>query len=185
MKSLAKAVMGKLVAEYRINWIYAADRPDAAPDPAFAIGPENSLHRAALHASPTGKMRNSQSFARAGLAGVVLAQAGHPLCVAHFAEPGQYDRCSTWPLRNGEVALMDIATEERARGQGLAVHLIRGATRHYLSLGHTRLIAFIWWSNAPSIRAFTKAGWRRIGLSIDVRGGRRWRSLRIALPPRL
>lgn len=182
LKSLAKRLFGSLVAEYRINFIYAADQSDLPAGEVPLAVPESAEHRAALAVSRTDKMRGSQSYARAGLAGLVIAEHGTPLSVAHFAEPAQYDRQSTWPLRPGEVALMDIATEDAARGRGLAGQLIRSATRHYLAQGHQRLIAFIWWSNRPSLRAFEKAGWKRIGYSLEVRPRTRWFSLRLRRP---
>lgn len=181
VKRLGKVAMGRLVSEYRINWIFAAERMLPGDEGDAVVEPPTAMHRAALLASPTAKMRGSQNFARAGLAGLVLAEGDRPICVAHFAEGSEYGRHSTWPLGRNEVALVDIATEEAARGRGLATMLIRAATRHYLGLGRSRLIAFIWWSNHPSVRAFTKAGWRRIGLSVEIRLGRHWLTCRIPL----
>ena len=134
-----------------------------------------------LSGSATYKMRNSQSYADAGLAGLVLLDGGRPVSVAHFAEAGQYGRSATWPLREGEVALMDIATEEQMRGRGLAPQLILAATRFYLTRGRRGMIAFIWWSNDASRRAFEKAGWRRIGGSVELRFGKRWLRIRVPL----
>lgn len=177
---LARPLAQRLLADYRINWIYAIDRIDPAPP--CPVERETAGHRAVLARSATPKIRASQTYARAGLAGLVLVEQGAPVSVAHFALPGQYDHDDIWPLRPGEVALVDIATEQAARGRGLAVALLRASARHYLEAGHPRLIAFIWWSNKPSLRAFGKAGWRRIGLSVAVRRRHRWRSLQIALP---
>jgi RimJ/RimL family protein N-acetyltransferase len=60
--------------------------------------------------------------------------------------------------------------------------LIRAATRRYLTEGRRRMIAFIWWSNTPSLRAFKKAGWKRIGFSMELRFGKHWLRLRVPLP---
>jgi GNAT superfamily N-acetyltransferase len=180
-KALGKALLSRLVADYRINWVYAADKalPDADDDEGLSAIPARPEHHAVLAQSATPKMRSSLSFARAGLAGLVLVEQGRPVSVAHFAERAQYDRDGTWPLDSDGVALMDIATEESQRGRGLAVRLIRAATRAYLAQGHKRLIAFIWWSNAPSIRAFSKAGWQRIGMSVEWTIAGRWFAIRI------
>jgi L-amino acid N-acyltransferase YncA len=101
--------------------------------------------------------------------------------VVHFANLSQYDRAGTWSLRDGELALMDIVTEESARGSGLAVRLLEQTATQYLRLGTKRLIAFIWWSNGPSVRAFRKSGWHRIGLSVEWKIGARWFHLHIPL----
>ena len=76
---------------------------------------------------------------------------------------------------------MDIATEEFARGKSYASALIAGVTERYMAQGTHRLIAFIWWSNTPSKRAFVKAGWRKIGLSIEVKIAGQWRGMRVPL----
>lgn len=179
-KALVKRLLGRVVAEYRLNWIYAADTPPATGDDPGAEA-ETPAYRAMLRASPTDKMRTSQSYAEAGFEGLVLAEGGRPLSVAHFAGPDRYDRHATWPLRPGDIALMDIATEEAARGRGLAVRLIRAATGRYLARGHKRLIAFVWWTNTPSLRAMDKAGWKRIGFSAEVRFATRWYAVRLPL----
>lgn len=181
LKGMAKYLAGRLVSEYRINWIYAAEIVPHSDDSEYMVETETAAHRAALCTSATSKVRKSQKYADAGLAGLVLVEDGRPLSVAHFAETSQYTRSGTWHLQEGEVALMDIATEEYARGRGLAPHLIRAATRHYLVQGCRRLIAFVWWSNAPSLRAFKKAGWKKIGFSVELRFGKRWLRMRIPL----
>lgn len=178
IKSGTKLILSKLFSEYRINWIYAADAVLPGSDNIIAV-PLTSDLESKLTASTTVKMRNSLSYARAGQAGLALVENGSPVCVAHFATPEQYDRNGTWPLQSGEIALMDIATEDAERGRGLAVNLIRAATRLYLGQGQKRMIAFIWWSNTPSSRAFAKAGWKRIGLSLEFEIAGRWRGIRI------
>jgi len=188
IKQLVKALIGRCVTDYRINWIYVTDTPGLLPLlPGEVVMPLDDAARAALAGSPTYKMRNSLSFARAGLVGLVLVRDGAPLCVAHFASPAQYDRRATWPLPAGHMALMDIATEDAARGKGLAPRMIAAASRQLLGTqfqgtGVNRLIAFIWWSNTPSVRAFTKAGWRRTGLSLEWQFAGQRQSVRLGLP---
>ena len=178
LKAPAKALFGRLLDEYRLNWIVASppEDPGIGPD-ALTVRALDEDARHALDTSPTPKVRASLKFSEAGFEGLALADGPALLSVAHFATPANYDRHDTWPLRDGEYALVDIVTEEEARGQGHAATLIRAATRHYGS----RLIAYIWWTNHPSLRAFRSAGWRRIGFSFEWRTGGRWRSLRIPL----
>jgi RimJ/RimL family protein N-acetyltransferase len=47
--------------------------------------------------------------------------------------------------------------------------------------GCDKIIAFIWWSNTPSIRAFSKAGWKKIGFSVEILVADTWRSLRVPI----
>ena len=180
-KAIIKSALNLCFDDYRINWIFASPTKTKSSsgklnDVAVAI---TAGHRQILANSPTAKMRGSVSFNKSGLDGYVIEQFGLPLCVAHFADCARYDRAGTWPLAADEMALMDIATEEEMRGRGLAVRLISATTKLLLEQDKRRLIAFIWWSNTPSVRAFKKAGWRRIGLSVEILGANNWRSLRI------
>jgi GNAT superfamily N-acetyltransferase len=182
-KTIIKSALNRWFKDYRINWIFASPAKTASSseklnDVAVAITAE---HCQVLANSPTAKMRGSVSFNKSGLDGYVIEQSGQPLCVAHFADCVRYDRAGTWPIASDEMALMDIATEEAMRGRGLAVHLIYATTKLLLQQDKRRVIAFIWWSNTPSVRAFKKAGWRRIGLSVEILGASKWRSLRIPL----
>jgi RimJ/RimL family protein N-acetyltransferase len=178
-KAMAKSVLNRLFRDYRINWIYAssATKRDIAATPQ----PLSPVQIDALLTSPTAKMRNAARFSQGGLDGFAMEVDGTPACVAHFADHARYDRNGTWVIGNNEIALMDIATEEAMRGRGLAVQMITAMTQHYITQGRDRVIAFIWWSNTPSVRAFDKAGWKRIGVSIEVAFGGRWRTVRLRL----
>jgi RimJ/RimL family protein N-acetyltransferase len=183
IKAFIKSALNRWLTDYRINWIFASPPKSISPnadwnDVAVTITTE---HRQILAASPTAKMRGSVSFNKSGLDGYVIEQSGQPLCVAHFADCARYDRAGTWPLGVDEMALMDIATEEAMRGRGLAVRLITATTKLLLNKGKRRVIAFIWWSNVPSVRAFKKAGWRRIGLSVEILSANSWKSVHIPL----
>lgn len=183
-KSLIKDALASLFEDYRINWIYASASINAdtesgnQPDSIHAIS-DGDVN--ALETSQTPKVKNSASFNKAGLEGYVLTDNGQIACVAHFADAAHYDRAGTWPISPDEMALMDIATEERAKGKGYAARLIAYATRLYHQNGKSRLIAFIWWSNKPSVRAFTKAGWQRVGFSFEICRNGTWRGVRIPL----
>jgi GNAT superfamily N-acetyltransferase len=182
VKALLRRLAHLIFPDYRINWIFVSASGCRVP---LAAGNElcriNEELCEQLARSNTPKVANSLTYTRAGMDGFVIMRNQVPLCVAHFADAQRYARANTWPLRASERALMDIATEQSARGQGLAPQLIAASCRHYRDEGVQQLIAFIWWSNKPSIRAFTKAGWRRAGLSIEVLFARRWRRLHIRL----
>jgi GNAT superfamily N-acetyltransferase len=185
IKSTIKSLLNKIFQEYRINWIYASSSKQEAKqgNTADLVKPISDEHRALLASSPTAKMRSSVGFNKSGLDGYVIEDGGRPVCVAHFADPARYDRAKTWPLKNDEMALMDIATEEAMRGKGIAVRLIAATSAMFLSKGKQRLIAFIWWSNTPSVHAFKKAGWHRIGLSVEIFIGGKSLGLRVPFWP--
>ena len=162
-KDALKAGFNRLFADYRINWIYAGGPWCAGLGQDVEALPITPDIADQLAASPTAKMRNSLSYTRGGLDGLVLVEDGVPVSVSHVADPAHYD-------------------EDALRGQGLAVRLMQATTSAHLARGKSRVIAFIWWSNTPSLRALTKAGWRRIGLSVEVLVAGKWLALRLPLP---
>lgn len=165
------------LGEYRINRIVAAPgQVDGAVD--AAVMDETPQHIAQIAQSASAKFAGTALYGEAGLPGLVLVDEGRPVCAAHFADRDEYDRDSTWPLPANGIALIDIATDEAARGHGFAPRVIAEASRRYGAEGRP-LIAFIWWSNRPSLNAFRKAGWRIIGTSIEFYLFGRWRGLRI------
>lgn len=73
------------------------------------------------------------------------------------------------PLAPGEGELVLLETVPEARGQGLAPRLLEYAVAQCGERGFHRLYCRIWHSNKPSIRAFTKAGWKRHQLALSLR----------------
>lgn len=162
--------------EYRINRIVAAPAlADGSTDP--DVVEETPDHIALIARSRSAKFAGTTLYGEAGLPGLVLVDQGRPVCAAHFADRLEYDRDSTWPLAEDGIALIDIATDEEARGRGFAPRVIAEATRRY-SAKRQPLIAFIWWNNHPSLNAFRKAGWRVIGTSIEFFLFGKWWGLR-------
>jgi hypothetical protein len=184
LKSAIKPILNAVFEDYRINWVLAScpAPPQISEQGGQAITQKiTAQHITALRQSTTPKVMGSVNYSAAGLDGFVLCDNGLIVCAAHFAAPKHYDRGETWPLGEGEMALMDIATEADHFGKGYAVRLIVQTSLIFSKLGKSRLIAFIWWNNTPSLRAFQKAGWRRIGFVVEIRIAGKWRSLRIPL----
>ncbi len=180
IKAAVKALAGAAVRDYRVNWIYACTAPPASAAPVRAVPVDEAICRQ-LEASENEQSRKAARYFRNGLAGLAIMESGAPGCVTHFATPAQYERAGTWPLAPGDLALMDIVTEPHARGKGHALRLIEDSARAMLMGDCRRLVCFIWWSNKPSFRAFEKAGWRRIGVSLEWTRGGPWRALHIPL----
>lgn len=58
-----------------------------------------------------------------------------------------------------DAVVVDVLTATTHRGRNLATRIIQHAEQEQASRGVRRMWAWIWHSNHPSIRAFTKAGW--------------------------
>lgn len=73
-----------------------------------------------------------------------------------------------WPLSPGEAKLVQITTDERHRGRGIAPELLKQTARHMRMLGYEKLYARVWHSNRSSIAAFRKAGWVCVAFVVEI-----------------
>lgn len=87
-------------------------------------------------------------------------------CAVWFGE--KYKTRNYWPLKSGECKLISLETSAEARGRGIAPLVLRHATRQMAAQGFNRVYARVWHSNAASLRAFSKAGWRKHAVVIEV-----------------
>lgn len=172
LTGLAKRLVRHVVHDYRLNWIFASDDTPSVPKlPAeidFAPLDDTALQRIATTTDP--QFRKALGYDRIGATGFVLSTHGEPLSAAHFVDLSLYENATIWPLGADEVALLNIVTQDAAQGYGYAPILIAHATAAMLSPRYRRAIAFIWWNHRASLRAFTRAGWHRIGFSIGIVG---------------
>ena len=181
-KALVRRLLAGVFHEYRINWIVASSgNPEHLFPADITVRRFECADGDALAGLPDDVFRSGLNYHRHGMDGLALIADRQIAAVAHFASQDLYTFQSIWPLQAGEVALVDIATQNAARGKGYATILICQATRFYTAQGTTRLIAFIWWSNTASRRCFAKAGWRTIAMTFEARCFGRWWSLRIPL----
>lgn len=88
------------------------------------------------------------------------------LCFFWYGE--RYSTRNFWPLSEGEAKLVQIVVLPEVRGQGIASNLIQFAAQDMYQRGFRNLYARIWWSNTPSLRAFERAGWRRVAAVVDA-----------------
>lgn len=172
MLELVKRLVRHLVQDYRLNWVLASTGAQSLLElPAMldfaSLDPMGLLMIAASTDLP---FRKALGYDRLGARGYALSEKGVPVSVAHFVDAARYENASIWPLRADEVALLNIVTQETAQGRGYAPILISHATPAMLSTRYTRAIAFVWWNHRASLRAFRRAGWHRIGFSVEVIG---------------
>jgi RimJ/RimL family protein N-acetyltransferase len=169
---IAKQIVRLVVHDYRLNWVYASTGSQPVlPLPArLDFAPLDGAGLLHIRAANDLQFRKALGYDRLGADGYVLAQDGIPCCVAHFVDLARYENATIWPLRSDEVALLNIVTDEPAQGRGYAAVLISNATPAMLSTHFTRAIAFIWWNHRASLHAFERAGWQRVGFSVELIG---------------
>lgn len=93
----------------------------------------------------------------------------------------RYGTRNFWPLEEGEAKLVQLVVLPEMRGRGIASRLIKFATHDMSRWGFRYAYARIWWSNTPSVRAFKRAGWRRVATVIEVYLRDRAKPLRLKL----
>ena len=91
----------------------------------------------------------------------------------------RYRTRNFWPLSNDEAKLVEIIVKPEVRGRGIATKLVRFSALEMAWRGYTGLYARIWHSNIPSIRAFERAGWRRIAFVAEINPFRSAHPIRI------
>lgn len=182
-KDLVRRALSNFV-DYRFNWIVAQDERSQAPglSTSLEVRTFDKRYIDALAQHPDPRVRSALSFERAGCTGFVLLADAEPAAFLHFADVSRYESASTWPLASNEVALVNVITLPAYRSRGYASLLIAEATSSLVPKSYQRAIAYIWWNHEASLRAFRNAGWRRIGISIEIsRGNGRWHSVHIPL----
>lgn len=105
----------------------------------------------------------------------VLREGDRLLCECYFIGGDAYRDRFPWKLGTRDAVLVRLLTDPAARGRGLAPSLIAEASAIMATDGFERLYAMLWHNNAPSKRAFDKAGWHRIArhLTLSFRYPRR------------
>jgi hypothetical protein len=170
IRVIARRLLGLAFGDYAANRVYRLGAPVDAP--ALPDGGRLALvgddELAALRAHPDPKVRKSAGFAGPSRPGYALWVGDSLASVAFFAERTAFDADWIWRLGETEAALVELITPAEHRGKGLAPCLIAHASNTMLVQGKTSLLTWIWWSNTPSIRAFEKAGWHRIGIAYRI-----------------
>jgi len=180
-KELAKNIARIIFGEYSIYYIYAS--PDNSHNTSqIELKSGHSVQVVDLDtvkSSADPLIRDQVNY----LGSEALAYACYVedriagLCIYWFGE--RYQKRNFWPLKEGEAKLVQIVTVPQLRGGGIAMELITRSNMDMLKKGFSRMYARIWHSNAPSLRAFQRAGWTRRALLIEMN------PLRLGKPIRL
>lgn len=180
MKTFIKKLAGWLLGEYSPYFIYAHALAAAGPDESDArfAGQVSVVDRAELNASADALMREQAGYAGDGSHAYAAFDGERIVGVCFYWFGERYRTRNFWPLKEGEVKLVQIVVLPDARGRGIAPCLIRASVQDLAQKGFHRAYARIWHSNTPSLRAFERAGWRRIAFVFECHPFRRRRPLR-------
>lgn len=179
IKKIARFVFG----DYAIYHIYARDKKCVGAVQGdqdgfcFAL-----LEKAEIESSDEKWIRDQREYHGDDSHTYACLQQGRVvgLCCFWFGERYRRQR-NFWPLTDGEAKLVQIITSPEMRGRGVASALIGYAETDMSQKGFHRLYARIWHSNTPSLKAFERAGWRRVATVTEVYPLRRTVPYRITL----
>lgn len=187
MKQLLKALAKLLLGEYALYYIYTRSTKDAplphsklpcaftvlAVDATMILKSEDPLILQQVGYLGSG------TFAYACLEGERIVG----VCFYWFGE--RYRERNFWPLLEREAKLVQIISLAEMRGRGIASRLIELSCQDLLAQKFERVYARIWHSNLPSIKAFERAGWKRISLVIEINPLRRAQSIKLRINSKL
>ena len=183
MKDALKSLARKILSDYSIFWIYRFTEEDL-PKNAAAVSVEK-LGEAEAQNLPEGVIAEQAGFLGEGADAFITREPSEgqisAICIYWHGE--RYATRNFWPLQPGEAKLVQIITDPQYRGKGAATALIQASSQSMLEQGYLKLYARVWHSNTPSLRAFERAGWRRVALALELKRSPHSDGLKIFLPP--
>lgn len=183
IKKLVKNISRWLLGEYGIYRIYSltVDQRLQIPLP-FDDIEFTTLNKSEITASQDPLIASQAWYCGDQCRAYGLRQQGRLIALCFFWYGKRYQSRNFWPLQPGEAKLVQVITLTDMRGMGLATQLIDQAAAELFNEGFSQIFARIWHSNHPSIKAFTKAGWRPRVIVVDTYPLNRKKLWRVKLP---
>jgi ribosomal protein S18 acetylase RimI-like enzyme len=174
MKENLKKIAQTVFKDYQINRIYALNEPDDGNHAPIQIESgaviQSITSPAVIDTSPDPRIRDHAWYAGEHAYGYGIWEENQLICMCWFwspRHPGMPGRFSN--LRDDELVLVDLITSPQCRGKGYALAITRFAVSDLRKKGYARFLTWVWHSNTPSIRVFTKAGWSYTYFLIELR----------------
>jgi RimJ/RimL family protein N-acetyltransferase len=163
LKRLARAVLG----DYSLYRIYALEpaSTDAAPG---SLDLREVTDMAVLSNARFDEIRALENYRGDDATCFAVFEEDTPVAACWFWFGDTYKQRNFWPLQVRHAKLVQITTALPYRGKGYAPMLLAFAAAEMKQRGFEKLYARIWHSNAPSIAAFEKAGWRYVAFVAEL-----------------
>jgi len=163
IKKLARFLFG----DYSIYYVYANDAVNEAPP--LAAGFRFALvERDDISGSDNQIIADQAWYHGCGAHAYACLEGTRIVGLCFFWYGERYHERNFWPLADREAKLVQLITLPEMRGHGIASALIKYATQDMTRRGFSRVYARIWHSNTPSLRAFARAGWKRVATVIEL-----------------
>lgn len=170
MKEFVKKLLRLVAGDYAVYHIYAQDFASVAP-PAYTTGEltVRALSSDEVLESADAKIREQAGYLGEGAHGFGCFAAGRIVGVCFYWHGARYLKRNFWPLGPREAKLVQIFTVPDMRGRSVAPTLIVHSSAAMRDEGFERIFARIWHSNLPSVRAFERAGWKKINTVVQLK----------------
>lgn len=177
VKKLARMLFG----EYSAYCIYSQSAGTSLPIQPEASGKLSvrQVDETAIRASPDAVIREQAEYAGPGSYAYACFDQDRIVGLCFYWFGTRYLQRNYWPLADSEAKLVQIVSIPEMRGRGVATRLITSSCQELVQKGFRRTYARIWHSNIPSLRAFERAGWKKIALVIEINPLRRGRPIRM------
>lgn len=182
MKVLAKKLAHILLGEYSAYYVYAQSTAGAQQAAAQITTSNFSVRRvdaSVIHAHTNAIIKEQADYAGMESHAYGCFDEDRIVGVCFYWFASRYLKRNFWPLAPGEAKLVQIISLPEMRGRGVATALVVRSCADMMQQGFHQTYARIWHSNTPSLRAFERAGWRRIALVLEFNPFRRSRPIRL------
>lgn len=184
MKSFLKQLLHLLFGDYAIYHIYTCPTADSAPQrsPGNVRFTMREIGAAELADSADSLIREQTSYLGDDSFAFACFDGERIVGVCFYWFGARYKKQRNfWPLAEHQAKLVQIITLPDMRGREVASTLVALSTSAMCEKDFNRNFARIWHSNTPSLRAFTRAGWRYVTTVVEINPLRRRRPFRIRL----
>ena len=183
MKDLTKKLAQTLLGEYSAYYIYSWSNGEASPG---WLGMPAALRVATvdemvIQSSVDPLIREQAGYAGPGSHAYACFIDDRIVGVCFYWFGERYRSRNFWPLADGEAKLVQIISLPEMRSRGIATRLIAASSQDIIQKGFSRSYARIWHSHTASLRAFERAGWKRVALVVEINPLRQSRPIRISL----
>ena len=183
LKDFGKRLAKGMLSDYSIYRIYSSSEGGAGqplPDGAGGLA-VREIDGIGLASDPSPLISEQSGYAGPGSHAYACFDGDRVAGVCFYWFSERYEKRNFWPLAEGEAKLVQIVVIPEMRGRGVATRLIASSFQDMQRKNFHRAFARIWHSNAPSLKAFQKAGWKYVALVIEFSLWGRKRPVRIHL----
>ena len=181
MKALVKKFAHLLLGEYSAYYVYAqsADGAKQAATQTTSTFSVRKVDASIIHHHADATIKEQADYTGLEAHAYACFDDDRIVGICFYWFGNRYLQRNFWPLAAGEAKLVQIISLPEMRGRGVATTLVALSCLDMMQQGFHQTYARIWHSNTPSLRAFERAGWRRVALVVEINPFRRSRPVRL------